>query len=170
MAETQFDVFYDNIEDSFYIVGLHDLEEEDGHCIVDLEEDGSCVDLHNVEEDEYGYCVVDLEDVDVEDDGNRVIWGEQFDVWKPRPYELRKWKAIREVDHTQAWKANGEVDYPRLTSFLEVEDSFLSPWRWKPDDDDYEDDDDHEEVRGQERMNFQPGSFFSHRSRMSKMT
>ena len=155
---TRIDVLDENIEDGFYIVGLHDLEEEDDYCVVDLEEDeyGSCVDLHNVEEDEYGYCVVDLEDVDVEDDGNRVIWGEQYDVWKPRPYELRKWKAIR------------EVDYPQLTSFLEVEDSFLSPWRWKPDDDDYEDDDDHEEVRGQERMNFQPGSFFSHR--ISKMT
>jgi hypothetical protein len=84
MAETRFDVLDDNIEaDRFYIVSLHDLEEEDGYCVVDLEEDGSCVDLHNIEEDEYSYCVVDLEDVDVEDDGNRVIWGSNMMCGNP---------------------------------------------------------------------------------------
>jgi hypothetical protein len=117
---------------------------KDGNCLFYLEElDISCVHLHKIKEDDDGNCVISKAN-------------------------------IGEADYTreQALKANGEVDYTQLTSFLEVDNSFLSPWRWNPcpsDDGDYEDED--EEVRGKEvkeRMNFQGNSFFSHQ--MNKMT
>jgi len=53
------------------------------------------------------------------------------------------------------------VDYSRLTSFLKVDHSFLSPWHWDPHPID-EKDSSTDEGDDQERMNFQPGSFFSH--------
>ncbi|KAE8038999.1 hypothetical protein FH972_011452 [Carpinus fangiana] len=89
---------------------------KDGNCIFYLEElNIFCVDLHKIKEDDDGNCVISKANIGEAD-----------------------------YTHEKAWKANGEVDYTQLTSFLEVDNSFLSPWRWNPrpsDDGDYEDED-----------------------------
>lgn len=50
------------------------------------------------------------------------------------------------------------VDYYRLTSFLEIDRSFFSPWNWSPNSPQNQD---NARTKHRHRMNFQPGSFFS---------
>ncbi|KAG8644492.1 hypothetical protein MANES_11G134050v8 [Manihot esculenta] len=58
-------------------------------------------------------------------------------------------------DHAGEWISS--LDYSRLTSFLEFDDSFLSPWNWNSDFLFVENGE-------KQRMMFLQGSFFSHYS------
>jgi hypothetical protein len=157
MAETRLRVLDDDIKDGnclFYLeeldiscVDLHKIKEDGGNCIVYLEElDISCVDLHKIKEEDDGNCVISK--------ANNGEADYTHEKALKANGEVDYTQLITEADYTreQAWKANGEVDYTQLTSFLEVDNSFLSPWRWNPrpsDDGDYEDED--KEVRGSGR-------------------
>ncbi|KAL3530705.1 hypothetical protein ACH5RR_010027 [Cinchona calisaya] len=54
---------------------------------------------------------------------------------------------------------NNAIDYSRLTSFLQVDDSFLTPWNWKPDS---QKKNFPENIGRKQLMKFEPGSFFSY--------
>ena len=54
------------------------------------------------------------------------------------------------------------IDYSRLTSFLEYDDSFLSVWNWKSIDDGDVNSSSHREESRPRYMEFQPGSLFNH--------
>lgn len=51
------------------------------------------------------------------------------------------------------------VDYWALTSFLDVDDTFLTTWNWSPDDDTKKNGP--RNFGRKRRMYFEPGSFFS---------
>ncbi|KAJ9681892.1 hypothetical protein PVL29_017994 [Vitis rotundifolia] len=64
--------------------------------------------------------------------------------------------------HQQDHHQQQTIDYSRLTSFLEYDDSFLSVWNWKSIDDDDVNSSSHREESRPRYMEFQPGSLFNH--------
>ncbi|KAM0999578.1 hypothetical protein ACFX15_006073 [Malus domestica] len=53
------------------------------------------------------------------------------------------------------------IDYKRLTSFLEFDNSFLTPWNWNPSAPSTSDSKSSLETTNQDYIMFQPGSFFT---------
>ncbi|KAJ9681895.1 hypothetical protein PVL29_017997 [Vitis rotundifolia] len=64
--------------------------------------------------------------------------------------------------HQQHHQQQQTIDYSRLTSFLEYDDSFLSVWNWKSIDDDDVNSSSHREESRPRYIEFQPGSLFNH--------
>lgn len=78
--------------------------------------------------------------------------GGRFDAY---PCGMKEYYDKLMQDYQEQLKDAKERYYMQLTSFLEVDNSFFSKWHGDLSADD-------KAKEGQRRMDFQPGSFFSH--------